>query len=62
MSEWISTKDRLPKTNEMIIFWSTNCSMARIGALYARSGKFISDGDKFYVCEVSHWMAIEPPK
>ena len=63
MSEWISTKDELPENHKLIMFWSSNDCMVRIGALYAKSGKFIADGDKYYGCDVSHWQPLpEPPK
>jgi len=63
MSEWISTSNKLPKNHVTIMFWAVNDNMIRIGALYAASGKFISDGDKYYKDEVSHWMPLpEPPK
>jgi hypothetical protein len=57
MSEWISIKDRLPEFNKNVLFYGKD-KVLRIGALYRHSHKFISDGDKFYVSDVPHWMPL----
>ena len=61
--EWISVKDRLPEFSKEILFYCSSEKMNkfRLGAFYRHSHKFISDGDKYYKHEVSHWMSPEPP-
>ena len=62
--KWVSVSDRLPEFHKEILFYCHNEKMNqfRIGALYHFSHKFISDGDKYYKDEVSHWSYLSPPK
>ena len=57
--KWIKTEDSMPEFNREVLFYSEN--KFRIGAFYRHSHRFISDGDKYFKSDVSHWSYIEKP-
>lgn len=61
MSEWISVNDELPEFHTEVLFYAGDRDGWRIGAFYANSHKFISDGDKFYKSDVTHWQHLVKP-
>lgn len=58
MSDWINTKERLPEYHTTVLFYAGDLDGTRIGRLYGHSQKFISDGDKFYLSDVTHWQPM----
>ena len=62
MSNWISVEDRLPEFHKDILFYAGAIDGVRMGRLYRNSHRFISDGDKFFKSDVTHWQELpEPP-
>jgi len=60
--EWVSVKDKLPEFSVNILFYAGLKDGIRLGRLYRHSHRFISDGDKFYMDEVTHWAELKPPE
>ena len=60
MSEWISVKDRLPKTMELVFVYRKGLDIVRAEYLM-NDGEWFNDG--IYKAPVTHWMTLpEPPK
>lgn len=63
MSKWIETKKSTPDFDVDILFYCGEKDGIRKGRFYRHSHRFISNGDKFYRADVTHWMPLpEPPK
>lgn len=65
MSEWISVKDRLPKTDDYYLIYGLNDDM-RLGYWSTKYNKFIAfddDGYDYELYHITHWQPLpEPPK
>ena len=58
MDNWILTSEKLPDFHKAILFYAGETDGIRMGAFYRFSHKFISDGDKFFKTDVTHWMEM----
>jgi hypothetical protein len=55
---WIETGKQLPEFHKDILFYAGAIDGVRMGRFYRHSHKFISDGDKFFKVDVTHWMNV----
>jgi hypothetical protein len=66
MSEWISVKDRLPETSELVLQRIDRVDefpTFDLGLYYPEEKRWINRLSSKYTCTVTHWMPIpEPPK
>lgn len=69
MSDWISTKDKLPSSHGEYVVYTGNFS--NIAVCYYQDGKWIECGTapieanrpyEDWTTYVTHWMDVEPPK
>lgn len=55
---WISVKDRLPKTETEVLFYNKKYDYVTHGKFYEIQKIFDYDQDYDHLIEVSHWMPM----
>ena len=63
MSEWISVKDRLPKSRFVVLAYEKPLNTINMSFYEKNSESWIDCDSGYYLNSVTHWMPLpEPPK
>ncbi len=63
MTEWISVKDRLPKSRFVVLAYEKPLNTINMSFYENNSESWIDCDSGYYLNSVTHWMPLpEPPK
>ena len=61
MCEWISVKDRLPVTKEVVLTYESAFDSMSMAFRLPNTEEFINVGDYYALDAVTHWMPLPKP-